>query len=149
MTPEKPETSRQYPPRPIVAVGAVVWKGDKLLLIRRGREPRRGRWSIPGGAQETGETLTAALVREVREEAGIEVEVTGLLDALDSIERDGEGRARYHYTLVDFTAEWRSGEAQAGADAIEVGWFTPAEAASLDLWDETLRVIRLAASRRA
>jgi 8-oxo-dGTP diphosphatase len=129
-------------------VGAVVWKGGKVLLVRRGKEPRRGLWSIPGGAQETGETLTEALARELREEAGIEVEVTGLLDALDSIVRDGEGRARYHYTLVDFAAEWRSGEARAGADAIEVGWFTPAEAASMGLWDETLRVIRLAESRR-
>ena len=149
MTSGDPEASREYPSRPIVAVGAVVWKGGKVLLIRRGKEPRRGRWSIPGGAQETGETLAAALQREVREETGIEVEVTGLLDALDSIVRDDAGRARYHYTLVDFTAEWRSGEARAGADAMDSGWFTPAEAANMDLWDETLRVIRLAESRRA
>jgi ADP-ribose pyrophosphatase YjhB (NUDIX family) len=140
---------RQYPQRPVVAVGGVVWKGERILLIRRGREPRRGGWSLPGGAQETGETLKAALARELREEAGIEIEVTGLLDALDSIQRDGQGRVLYHYMIVDYAAEWRSGEARAGADATEAAWFTPAEAETLGLWDETLRVIRLAAAQRA
>ena len=91
--------SREYPERPIVGVGAVVWRGGRLLLVRRGKPPRLGQWSLPGGAQRLGETLVAAIAREVREEAGLEVQRVELLAAVDLVERDEDGRVRYHYTL--------------------------------------------------
>jgi 8-oxo-dGTP diphosphatase len=140
--------SREYPERPIVGVGAVVWRGERLLLVRRGKPPRLGQWSLPGGAQHLGETLAAAIAREVREEAGLEVERVELLAAVDLVERDEAGRVRYHYTLVDFAAEAPAGDAVAGDDAVAVGWFTPAEAAELGLWSETERIVGLAAARR-
>ena len=140
--------SREYPERPIVGVGAVVWRGDRLLLVRRGKPPRLGQWSLPGGAQHLGETLAEAIAREVREEAGLALKRVELLAAVDLVERDEAGRVRYHYTLVDFSAESASGEAVAGDDAAEVAWFTPAEAEKLGLWSETLRIIGLAVARR-
>ncbi len=137
-----------YPNRPLVGVGVVVFKGDRVLLVRRGKPPRQGRWSLPGGRQRLGEAVRETARREVLEEAGLEVEVTALLDVLDSITRDQAGAIAYHYTLVDFLAEWRAGAAVAGGDAAEVAWADPAELEAYDLWDETVRLIRLGAARR-
>ncbi|MFQ5467227.1 MAG: NUDIX hydrolase [Kiloniellaceae bacterium] len=134
--------------RPLVGVGVVVFKGDRVLLVRRGKAPREGTWSLPGGRQRLGETVREAARREVREEAGIEILVAGLLDVVDSLTRDSTGGIAYHYTLVDFAAEWRAGEAVAGDDAAALAWADPADLASYDLWHETLRIIRLAEKRR-
>lgn len=139
---------RLYPARPFVGVGAVVFKGARVLLVRRGRPPRKGLWSLPGGMQEVGETVFAAARREVLEETGLAVEVMELVDVVDSITRDAEDRARYHYTLVDVRAEWRAGEAVAGDDAEAVAWAPLDDLARYDLWAETERVIRLAAAQR-
>ncbi len=136
-----------YPNRPLIGVGVVVFKGHRVLLVRRGKPPRTGQWSLPGGRQRLGETVRATAAREVAEEAGLTVEVTALLDVIDSMTRDPDGALAYHYTLVDFLAEWRSGEAEAGGDAAEVVWADPDDLAPYDLWDETLRIIALA--RRA
>ena len=136
-----------YPNRPLIGVGVVVLKADRVLLVRRGKPPRQGQWSLPGGRQRLGETVRAAAAREVAEEAGLTVEVTALLDVVDSMTRDAAGGLAYHYTLIDFLAEWRAGEAVAGADAAEVAWADPDDLAPYDLWDETLRIIALA--RRA
>ena len=133
-----------YPDRPLIGVGVVVFKGDRVLLVRRGKPPRRGQWSLPGGRQRLGETVRAAAAREVAEEAGLTIEVTALLDVVDSMTRDEDGSLAYHYTLVDFLAEWRAGAAAAGGDAAEVAWADPDDLAPYDLWDETLRVIALA-----
>lgn len=119
-----------------------------MLLIQRGKEPRIGQWSLPGGAQKLGETVAEGGRREVREEAGIEVEITGLLDVIDSIQPDGDGRIRYHYTLVDLAAEWRAGEPAAGSDAAEARFVDSSGLTAYDLWDETLRIIALSATRR-
>lgn len=139
---------REYPRRPWVAVGVIVFRGDDVLLVRRARPPEAGTWSLPGGRQELGETVIAAGEREVREETGITVAVTGLVDVVDRIDRDPDGRVRFHYTLIDLAAEWRAGDPVAGDDADAARWWTPADLAGLDLWAETRRVIEMARQRR-
>jgi 8-oxo-dGTP diphosphatase len=134
-------------PWPVVAVGAIVWKEDRLLLIRRAHPPRQGLWSIPGGRQEAGETVPEAVAREIREEAGIGIEVGEVAAVVDLIERSG-GELTHHYTVIDMQAEWREGTARAGDDALEVGWFTLQELAQLGLPELTLRVIADAARKR-
>ena len=137
-----------YPNRPLIGVGVVVFKDGRVLLIRRGKPPREGQWSLPGGRQRLGERIEAAACREVREEAGIEIAVGPLLDVVDSITRDAQGGVQFHYTLVDFVAEWRAGEARAGHDAAEAVWADPADLAPYGLWDETERIIALAQQKR-
>lgn len=137
-----------YPNRPLIGVGVVVFKEDRVLLIRRGKPPREGQWSLPGGRQRLGERIEEAAAREVREEAGLEITVEGLVDVVDSITRDEAGGVQYHYTLIDLLAEWRAGEARAGHDAAAVTWADPAALADYDLWTETRRVIGLAAAKR-
>jgi len=118
-----------------LAAGAVVWRGDDVLLIRRGKEPRKGEWSIPGGRLERGETLKQAAAREVLEETACRVEVLELCDVVELLE--GER----HLVLVDFTARWLAGEPVAGDDALEAR-FVPVDAAlELVPWSETRRVI--------
>ena len=136
--------SRRYPARPIVGIGVIVWAGERVLLIRRGQPPRQGQWSLPGGAQQLGETVAEAAQREVLEEAGIEIELGPLVAIVDLIEHDDAGRIRYHYTLLDYTAEAGTTALAPGGDAADARWFTPAEIAPLGLWSETVRVIDLA-----
>jgi 8-oxo-dGTP diphosphatase len=139
---------REYPPRPLVGVGIVVWHGERVLLVRRGKPPRVGQWSLPGGAQKLGETVTQAARREVLEEAGLAVEVGEVLAVVDLIERDGE-RVRYHYTLIDFGAEAPGSALRPGGDAADARWFSLAEVEQLGLWSETVRIIKLAHERRS
>ena len=136
---------RSYPERPIVGVGVVVFRGDEVLLIKRAKPPVSDRWSIPGGAQEIGETVREAARREVAEETGVEIEIVGLVDVVDGITRDPDGRARYHYTLVDFAARWLSGEALAASDAAAVRWVSLDALPGIALWDETRRIVATAA----
>ena len=131
-----------------MAVGVVVWKDDEVLLIRRAKPPRIGEWSIPGGAQELGETVKDTATREVREETGLDVAVTDLIEVVDFIERDNTGRVSYHYTLVDWSAEWRNGEALPSDDVSEIMWVDPAELESYGIWSETVRIIRHSAEQR-
>ena len=137
-----------YPNRPLIGVGVVVIKGDRVLLVRRGKPPRQGQWSLPGGRQRLGERIAETARREVGEEAGIEIAVGPVIDVVDSITRDAAGVVEYHYTLVDLVAEWRSGEATAGHDAAEVAWADPADLAPYELWTETERIIALALRNR-
>lgn len=139
---------RDYTAYPMVGVGVVVWKDGKVLLIRRGKAPMMGRWSLPGGRQELGETTRETAVREVAEETGLSVRLGPLLDVIDTIRRDGEDRIVLHYTLVDFEADWIGGEAVAGDDAIGVTWADPADLGRYELWEETVRIIKLSADRR-
>ncbi len=136
------------PERPIVGVGVVVWRDEAFLLVRRGKAPRKGQWSIPGGAQKLGETVYAAARREVLEETGLTVEVLGLVDVVDAITGDAAGGVEYHYTLLDVVAESSSGEPRAGGDADAVAWFSLEDLPALGLWSETERVIRESAARR-
>lgn len=140
---------RDYPERPIVGVGVVVWRADRVLMIRRGKPPRAGQWSLPGGAQELGETVVETARREVLEETGLELASIELLTVVDLVEREPEsGRVIYHYTLVDFVAEAAAGDALAAGDAAAVAWFAVDELRLLGLWEETLRIIGLAATKR-
>ncbi len=136
---------RSYPERPYVGVGVVVLRGDEVLLIQRGKPPKAGDWSIPGGAQHLGETVAEAALREVREETGLEVRLGEHLAVVDSIQRDAAGVVAFHYTLVDFAAYWVAGEPVAGDDAAAVSWARIDELDRYGLWDETVRIIRLAA----
>jgi 8-oxo-dGTP diphosphatase len=140
--------SREYPARPIIGVGTVVWHGDRVLLVQRGRPPRQGQWSLPGGAQQLGESLAEAARREILEETGVTVDLGDLIATVDSIERDADGRVRYHYTLVDFIAEAQTAALVPGDDAADARWFEPQEIEGLGLWSETLRLIELARARR-
>jgi 8-oxo-dGTP diphosphatase len=140
---------RRYPARPIVGVGVVVWHRDRLLLVQRNKPPRRGQWSLPGGAQHLGETVAETARREVREEAGVEIDLGAIVATVDLIERDPDQRVRYHYTLIDFVAEAASATLRPGSDAADARWFTVAEAETLGLWSETMRIIRLARGQRS
>ena len=131
-------------PAPVPCVGVVCLRGDEVLLIRRGTPPRQGEWSLPGGRIEPGERAVDAALRELREETGVEAEITGLLDVVDGIFPEA-GR---HYVLIDYAARWRSGEPVAGDDAVEARFVTLDQARTLVRWDETRRVIQLAAASR-
>ncbi len=137
------------PNHPMIGVGAVVWRGDRVLLVQRGKPPRQDTWSLPGGRQEWGETVAEAAMREVFEETGLEIEVRDVVAVVDLIEHDEFGQVNLHYTLIDLLAEWRSGEAQAGDDATAVAWVTLDDLGRYTLWSETERVIQLAAEGRS
>jgi 8-oxo-dGTP diphosphatase len=113
---------REYPQTPMVGVGAVVIDGDHVLLIRRGQQPMKGQWSLPGGALEVGETLLDGVRREVREETGLEVEPVALIEVLDRIVRDEDGRVRFHYVLVDYLCRVTGGELCCATDAVDARW---------------------------
>jgi len=126
--------------RPKVSVGIVVWRGDDVLLIRRGKPPYEGQWSIPGGSVEFGERLHAAALRELLEETGVQADILGLVDVFESITKHG------HYVMVDYVARWRAGAPQAGDDALDAAFVPHALATQRVGWDETRTVIE--ASRR-
>jgi 8-oxo-dGTP diphosphatase len=129
------------PPRPIPCVGVVCLRGGQVLLIRRGKPPRQGQWSIPGGRMEMGETVAAAALRELAEETGVQAELLGLIEVLDHISEHG------HAVLIDFAARWTAGEPVAGDDAMEAAFFGVEEACALVGWSETERIIRAAVAR--
>ena len=118
---------RRYPERPIVGVLAIVMRGDRVLVVRRANPPMLGRWGFPGGVLELGETVAQGAMRELEEETGVKAEAAGPLTVIDTIDRDKEGRVRYHYTLVAVIGHWQSGEGIPGDDADEVAWLTRAE----------------------
>lgn len=138
------------PGRPTPAVGTVCFRGDDVLLIRRGTPPLAGDWSLPGGRIEFGERTEAAALRELKEETGVEARLIGLVDVVDAIftsRRSGE--VARHYVLFDFAAVWLSGDPVAGDDAAHAEWIAPDRLAALPLWDETRRVIEKARAMAA
>lgn len=139
-------TGREFPVRPIVGVGAVVLSTAGVLMIQRGKPPRIGSWSLPGGAQKVGETVFDAARREVMEETGLDIEVLGLVDVVDSITRTDEGLVQYHYTLVDVVAVADADTVPAaGGDVMDAKWVALEDLPPLKLWTETERVILKAA----
>ncbi len=135
---------RKYPTAPIVGIGAVVVDRSRVLLVQRAHEPGRGRWSIPGGVVELGETLAQAAMREVREECQIDIAPAGVLSTYDLIERDESGRIRFHYVLIDLAAKYLGGDASPGTDALQVRWASEAELDGLDIQSRLLPVLRKA-----
>jgi ADP-ribose pyrophosphatase YjhB (NUDIX family) len=121
-------------------VGGVVVHDGRVLLIRRGKDPLLGRWTVPGGTVELGESLEEAVVREMGEETGLEVEPLEVLGVFDRIHREG-GRVVYHYVVVDYLCRWRSGRARAGSDALEVAWVSPEEIGGYEVPPGALEVV--------
>ncbi|HKW25866.1 MAG TPA: NUDIX domain-containing protein [Terriglobales bacterium] len=133
---------RDYPERPLIGVGAVIVDGGRVVVVRRGHEPLKGEWSIPGGVLEIGETLRAGAVREALEETGLAVEAGEVLEVLDRIVRDGEGRIQFHYVLIDFLCRRTGGELRAGGDAEEARWIRAGELDSFSIADSAAAVLR-------
>lgn len=138
---------REYPDAPIAGVGAIIVRDNpggpkQVLLIRRGQEPLKGEWSLPGGAVELGETLEEAICREVLEETGLVVETVDIVQAFDRISRDDEGRVRYHYVLIDFLCRILGGSLAFATDALDGRWAAADELEGLT--PLTVEVIRKA-----
>ncbi len=145
-----PETPQATPPAnsPIAGVGAVITNSaGEVLLVRRGKPPRAGQWSIPGGRIEWGETVQQALLREVMEETGLAVRISRLIDVVDLVMRDASETVIGHYVLIDFAALYVSGELRAGSDAAEARWVHRDVLDAYSLWDETRRIIESAFGR--
>ncbi|MCB2190959.1 MAG: NUDIX hydrolase [Deltaproteobacteria bacterium] len=137
---------RHYPELPVVGVGAVVLAGEQVLLVKRGAEPSRGIWSIPGGGVEVGESLAQACAREVAEETAIEVRVGPMVEVIERILRDPQGRVEYHYVLIDFLCYAQPMEPMAGDDAADALWAGLDSLDGFSLTPDTQRVILKAAT---
>ncbi len=134
--------SNHYPDRPRVAVGAVVFNGGRVLLVRRGRSPAEGEWAIPGGSVELGETLQQAAEREIREETGVAIRAGEPCFCFDLIQADASGRVRFHYVIVDLAGEYVAGSPRPGGDAADARWVGPAELAGLAVSAQTVELLR-------
>lgn len=132
---------RVYPARPVVSVGAVITDGDRVVLVKRGHEPLKGAWSLPGGVVEIGETLHHALVREVREETCLDVEVRSVVEVLDRISRDADGRVEYHYVIVDYLCRPVGGTLACASDADEARWVSRPDLPNYGLTPKVASVI--------
>ena len=131
----------------MVGVGAVVLDGGRVLLIRRGHAPLKGQWSLPGGGVEIGETLEQAIAREVLEETGLEVEVGPIVEVLDRISRDDDGRVEHHFVLIDFVARPSGGLLRSASDAEDAAWVALTDLARYEVAPVTISVIQKAAAR--
>ena len=134
-------SQREYPDHPRVGVGAVVLREGRVLLVRRGAAPAQGLWAIPGGGLRLGETLQAGAEREILEETGITIRAGAPLFTCDSFEKDEAGRIRFHYVIVDVTADYVSGDVKGADDALEARWVSPAEIRELPVTKATLKLL--------
>jgi mutator protein MutT len=124
---------RLYPKQPVVGVGAVIIKDGKILLEKRKSEPGRGKWSIPGGLVELGESISQTVVREVAEETGLEVYAPELIDVVDNVVRDENGKVKYHFVIIDYFVKLKGGNVKASSDAEELQWVPLDEVEKYDL----------------
>jgi ADP-ribose pyrophosphatase len=131
-----------YPGKPRVAVGAVVFKEESVLLVRRGQPPAEDLWAIPGGSVEIGETLQEAAEREILEETGIQIRALKPIYTFDVIDRDTAGKVRFHYVIVDLAADYIMGEPAAGDDALEARWVSAREINDLEVSVTTLKLLK-------
>ena len=128
----------------MAGVGAVIFRGEEVLLVRRGQEPAQGDWSLPGGLVELGETLTAAIHREIAEETGLRVRILGIAAVLERLFPDAAGKIAYHYVLIDYLCEYLEGELKPGSDITAARFVALADLDRLALPQFTLKVIRRA-----
>jgi 8-oxo-dGTP diphosphatase len=141
---------RTFPDRPFVGVGAVVLDHrGRVLLARRGHEPLMGEWSLPGGGVELGETLEAAVVREVLEETGLAIEVGPVVEVFDRVDRSSDGRVEYHFVIIDYLCRAAGDHLVSGSDADAVQWVRPDELAGYRLTEKATSVINKAISLAA
>jgi len=133
--------TREYPEQPIVGVGALIIDARRILLVRRGAEPLKGKWSIPGGVLEVGESLIVAVKREVLEETGLAVEPREVAGVVERIIPDGDGRTQYHYVLVDYLCKLLSGDVRAGSDVDDARWVPQNQLDAYDIPDFTRQMI--------
>lgn len=143
-----PEDDRRYPKRPMIGVGAILLRRDRILMAQRGKEPLKGWWSLPGGALEIGESLRDGVCREVREETGLEVEPVGVLEIFERILRDRAGVPEYHYVLIDYVCRVTGGDLFPGDDVCAVEWVRRADLPGLRITEGTLGVIEKAFRER-
>ena len=133
---------RLYPLQPLVGVGALIRKDGEVLLIKRATEPNKGRWTLPGGLVELGEEVRAAVRREIEEELGLTLEVGKLIGVFDIIQRDPEGKIKFHYVTVDFLAKPSGGTLRMSREVENARWLSPAQAWRLDLTPAVRGVLR-------
>jgi 8-oxo-dGTP diphosphatase len=137
----------EFPDRPLPAVGAIVFREERILLVKRAEEPDAGGWSLPGGVLEVGETVESAVVRETLEETQVQVRPGGVFEVGDFIRTAG-GQARWHYVLIDLLCDYVDGEPMAGTDAANARWIPLAELAEYDIVESALDVLRRASASR-
>jgi len=135
---------REYPDYPILGVGGVVFWDDRVVLVKRGNEPAYGKWSIPGGAVEPGETMWEAVEREIYEETDLKIDALEIVKVFDPIIRDESDRVLYHFVLVDFLCKYKSGTLKANSDVLDARAVMFSELADYDLPEITLEVIKKA-----
>jgi 8-oxo-dGTP diphosphatase len=136
--------TREYPDRPFIGVGAVIVHDGKVVLIRRRFEPLAGRWSLPGGVVELGDTLEGSVIKEMEEETGLQVEVGPVIEVFDRITPDADGRIQYHFVLVDYLCWPIAGELRAGSDVDDAALVAPGDLASFALTPKAMSVIERA-----
>lgn len=137
-----PSTSRRYPPAPICAVGALIYRGSRILLVRRGKAPSLGRWSVPGGRLRLGETLEAAVIRETREETCLEVRPLRIGKVVEHLLKDERGEIEYHYVIVDYVCQVVGGSPQPASDVSEVRFVEISDLSQWDMTEGTAQVIQ-------
>jgi len=139
---------REYPTAPIPSAHAIILRGDTVLLVRRAHPPSQGRWSVPGGGIELGETISQAAEREVREECGIQIRAGPIIDVADNIVRDRSGRVQFHYVVIYVQGRYVGGEACSASDAADAGWARYEELEGLDMHPAARQAIRRAYAMR-
>ncbi len=132
----------EYPSQPRVAVGAIVFKDGKVLLVKRGQPPADGLWAIPGGSVDLGDTLHKTKKREIREETTIVIRAKAPVFTFDTVEKDKKGDIRFHYVIVDLTADYIEGEPRAGSDVTEARWVSPSELEQLNVNRTTRKLLK-------
>jgi 8-oxo-dGTP diphosphatase len=137
--------TRSYPSAPMVGVGVITFNSEKnVLLVKRGNEPSKGLWSLPGGMVELGERVREAGIREVKEECSIDIEPEDVISVVDLILEDSDGKVKYHYILIDYLAKYIGSELKPQSDVTDAGWFSQAEIAELDIPEVTREVLEKA-----
>lgn len=143
------DTARAYPTRPYLAVSAAIFRDGRVLIVRRGRPPAHGLYTLPGGGVELGETLEDAVIREVREETGLAIAPLALVGFREAIGRDAAGRVERHFVILPFAARWIGGEIALNEELAEADWRQPAELAGLKTTDGLAEIVAAAAERVA